>query len=64
MSEKYYYIVKAGDGVEVVHPSQIREKDEILFQADTDEWNDFRLPLGAKFMDMTSDEVVEAWNNR
>ena len=64
MSEKYYYIVKAGDGVEVVHPSQIRQKDKILFQADADEWNEFRLALGAKFIDMDSDQVIEAWRNR
>lgn len=65
-SGKTYYICKQwrSNRIEVVHPNQLRNSDNVLFTADAEEWNDFYLWLssdGIYVSELDYQKVEELW---
>lgn len=60
MGYDYYYIVwhKRG-GIEVVHPKQRRNSDEVIHTISKEEWNDFMLL--SKINPLLSKSVDDYW---
>jgi NDP-sugar pyrophosphorylase family protein len=58
---KYYLICQKGQDIEVVHPSQAKTTDKVLFQAEADVWNDFCLYIGDRFFNLTIEELIKEY---